>query len=299
MNIRKPIIIIGAERSGKSLLFSILANHRDLYWLSNLDSLWPTGTVPITLARRTFSWIKIDQTYITIPGTVSGMRGRLKPSECVSYWKRVFGWGNEGDYLIEDDYFDARALSAAMRKHLLGDLSLRVLISGKRRLIVEQAGFSLKILFFNALFPDAIFLHTIRNPFDNHDALVRRKLSSDQKLWGIKVPGWKELVNEDPSKQAAAQLRDILKIIDKDIVRIPDCETRFLRIRFEDLVATPKETVQSVLDFCGLDMTTRVLAAVAGVKKETGDQPGTGHYTSEETSEVLISLAGRYGYLGL
>ena len=161
--------------------------------------------------------------------------------------------------------------------------------------MVKQPGFSLKILFFNALLPDAIFLQTIRNPFENHDALIRVKLNSNQKLWGVKVPGWKELVDEDPYKQAALQLKSTLDIIDEDIVKIPDFESRFMQVRYENLVSRPQETVQSVLNFCNLDMTPQILAALSGVKNKTKDHHDLS-YPSQETLDSLISLAQKYDY---
>ncbi len=296
MKVSKPIIIVGAERSGKTLLFSILANHPRLYWLSNLDSLWPTGTIPITLARRILSLRKVDHSYIAVPGTRSRVRGRFPPSECTAYWKRVFGWGDEENYLIEDDCADEGNLTTGLGKSLIHDLGLRIFLSGKERLLVEQAGFSLKIPFFNALFPDAIFLHVIRNPFENHDSIVRVKLASDQKLWGVKIPGWRQLVDADPSTQAALQLESVLRIIDEDIVKIQDSETRFMRIRYEHLVSTPQATIQSVLDFCHLDMAPQVLAGLSGVRNITNDDRGAGYISSQETSEVLTSLAQKYSY---
>ena len=297
MKISKPIVVIGIERSGKTLLVSILANHPSLYWLSNLDSRWPAGTIPVTLARRIFSWTKIDQNYVAIPGTKSTMQGRFPPSECVTYWKRVFRWGTEENYLIEDDYFDENDLRPELKKRLVRDFNLRVSLSGKARLILEQAGFSLKVLFFNALFPDAIFLQTIRNPFENHDSLVRAKRNSNQKFWGVKIPGWKELINADLSKQAVMQIRSALEIIDQDIVKIPNFETRFLRIRYEDLVSMPQQTIQSVLDFCDLDMAPQVLAALSGVRNEEKQQRNTSDHKSPEILDVLNSLAYEYGYL--
>lgn len=295
MKLGKPIIVIGAERSGKTLLFSILANHPELYWLSNLDSRWPAGTIPVTLARRLFSWTKIDQNYIAIPGTKSTMQGRFPPSECVAYWKRVFRWGTEEDYLIEDDYFDERDLTPELKKQLIRDFSLRVSLSGKARLILEQAGFSLKILFFNALFPDAIFLQTIRDPFENHASLVQTKQNSAQKLWGVKIPGWKELIDADPSKQAAMQLKSILEIVDQDITKIPDFRDRFLRIRYEDLVSMPQETTQSILSFCDLDMTPEILTALSGIRNEKKNHLDISRL-SQEIQEVLNSLSYEYGY---
>jgi hypothetical protein len=162
--------------------------------------------------------------------------------------------------------------------------------------MIKQPGFSLKILFFNALFPDAIFLHIIRNPFENHVSLVQAKRNSDQKLWGIKIPGWKELVAADPAKQAAMQIKSTLQIIDQDIVKIPDFETRFMRIRYEDLVSMPQETIQSVLDVCHLDMAPQVLAALSGIRSVKKKNHNTDYGRSQEILEVLHSLADEYGY---
>ena len=43
------------------------------------------------------------------------MQGKFPPSECLPYWKRVFRWGDEENYLIESDYFDDKDLTAEIK----------------------------------------------------------------------------------------------------------------------------------------------------------------------------------------
>jgi hypothetical protein len=69
-----------------------------------------------------------------------------------------------------------------------------------------------------------------------------------------------------------------------------------MRIRYEDLVSMPQKTIQSVLDFCDLDVTPQVLAALSGVTTKTKEHHEISSCKSQEILDTLISLAHRHGY---
>jgi hypothetical protein len=57
----------------------------------------------------------------------------------------------------------------------------------------------------------------------------------------------------------------------------------------------PQKTIQSVLDFCDLDVTPQVLAALSGIRPATKEHPDAS-CLSQETLDVLVFLADKYGY---
>lgn len=289
-----PIFIIGVERSGTTLLYSILANHPDLYWLSRLDSVLPSNPCFSSLLRRFASALPLETTYIAMPGTIARSRGWLPPSECLPYWRMIFKWGDEDNYLIEDDRFTEEDVNKEILEFLHRDLKARLYWSGKTRLLFKQTGLSLRIRFLNAVFPDALFLHMIRDPIANFISLVRAKEGSSEKFWGIKIPGWRNLLSADKRLQAAVQIQTTLEIIGGDIQKI-SAHDRYLRIRYEDLCEHPFETMRNLLQFCGLRWTDGIAKALNDVRTNKKnvvfpqDVPG-------EVADILYAVAQKYGY---
>jgi len=293
--IDRPIFIIGVERSGTTLLYSLLANHPDLYWLSRLDSLIPDCPAVSSAFRRLVSrLLPVEQGYVAIPGTISRSKGLLPPSECLPYWRKIFKWGTEENYLIEDDYFTEEDVTNEVREWFYSDLRVRLAWSGKRRVLFKQPGLSLKVRFLSAVFPDGIFLHVIRNPIANFLSMVKAKESSREQFWGIKIPGWREFLQAPKELQAVLQIQRTLEIIERDIRQAGVLE-RFLRVRYEDITDNPRETLNKILEFCGLKWSDNLEFAIQGIRnrKESREFPGG---LSEEVKEILRSLCERYGY---
>jgi len=293
--IDKPIFIIGVERSGTTLLYSILANHPDLYWLSRLDSALPSNPCISSLVRQLLSPISVKSAYIAIPGTISLSQGMLPPSECLPYWRQIFKWGDEANYLIEDDRFTEADVDERIKRFLHEDLKLRLLWMQKKRLLFKQPGFSLKVRFINAVFPDALFLHIIRDPFMNCLSLVRAKEAGHEKFWGIKIPGWRNLLAADKWLQAAIQIHTTLEIIEEDI-RKARIEERYLRLKYEDLIGSPYESLRRVLDFCCLSWTDSIEDALKGIRKGQNKNNNKMVFPKEVT-DILTSIAEKYEYI--
>jgi LPS sulfotransferase NodH len=294
--IDKPIVIFGMERSGTTLLYSLLANHPDPYWLSRLDSVLPSAPCISSMARRVIS-VLFKSTYVAIPGAISTSRGAIAPSECLPYWRKIFRWGTEDDYLIQDDRFTEEYLTSQEMVRIRRDLRMRLFIMGKKRLLFKQPGFSLKIRYLNALFPDARFIHVLRNPIDNFASLMRAKRAAGGRFWGIKVPGWRTFEG-DLAEQTLFQLRSVLDIIDEDMRAIPDWRQRFMRIHYEDLVEDPHGTIQAVSRFVSLDGAASIARAYAHVVPQPVDREWLDALPAN-TRDELKQLASKYGYKNL
>lgn len=293
----RPVFIIGAERSGTTLLLSILSNHPAFYWLSRLDSVLPRAPL-ITCGIRRVSRALLPSTgtYVAIRGAISASHGFIPPSECLPYWRLAFQWGDEKDYLIQDDCFTEQDTRVDVTSRIHSDVKMRLSLSNKQRLLVKQPGFSLKVRYLNALFPDAHFIHVIRNPRNNLASLIRAKAESQEKFWGIKIPGWRELVDKDVAYQAAIQLKSVSEIIERDITLIEDWKNRYLLVRYEDLQQEPRATIQTILNSCGLSYATDIDKALQGIEKDTRKQHDATPRHSREVESVIAALSVKYGY---
>jgi hypothetical protein len=291
-----PIFVIGVERSGTTLLYSILANHPALYWLSRLDSLLPRAVVTTCVIRRVVERVR-RRPYLAVRGAVSRSSGLVPPSECQPYWRGLFGWGDEDNYLIEDDHFDETKLDASTKRSLLADLKRRLLFSRKQRLLFKQTSLSLKLRYLDAIFPDALFLQVIRDPMDNLVSLARAKASSGERFWGTKIPGWRALLDADPHLQAAIHMREVFEIVERDLATLPGGGQRRFLVRYEDLVQDPARQVAHVLQFCHLSPAPQIEAVLHRIEQggppaqraERPPLPG-------DVMRIVAALSERWGY---
>ncbi len=296
--LERPVIILGAERSGTTLLYSMLANHPDLYWLSRLDNRFPRATRSICLLRRLGALGVRPRPHGALTGTIARSAGFNPPSEGVSYWRLIFRWGDEDDYRVENDAFDETFLTSDLRDRIRSDLGLRMLLLRKSRLLLKQPGFALKIPFFSALFPDAVFVHSVRQPLTNLMSLIRAKQQSDVRFWGTKIPGWQEMVDAPAEVQAARQLAVVAKTIAADVQRLRLGETRYVQVRFEDLTTHPEAAVRAVLARCGLpvDEAAVARAALAPEPRTDQDQQDSTLSWPAEVHTIVRELQSAYGY---
>jgi hypothetical protein len=290
VEITKPLLILGPERSGTTLLYSLLANHPDLYWFSRLDSIVPDAPVIATRVRQLAARLSsARRQYHAIPGTISRSRGALPPSECLPYWRGIFHWGDEQDYGVEDDRFLASELTEETRLSVARDLRTRLGLSGKPRLLFKQPGFSLKISFLDALFPDAIFIHCVRHPMDNLLSMVKAKRGSGERYWGTKIPAWRDYIDADPTLQAAVQIEAVERIIAEDVALIDDREARYTRVRLEDLQTDGAARMAELLEFCQLDPSSAVDSAMSHVVSRDAVKD----YSSLEMSPGVVEIVKR------
>lgn len=184
-----------------------------------------------------------------------------------------------------------------MKVHILKDIQKRLLFSNKKRLLIKQPGFALKIRYLNALFPDGIFLHIIRDPVDNINSLIEAKVQTNEKYWGTKVPSWRDFINEDYAVQAGHQLKSILEIIESDIHNINNCNKRYLVMKFEVIQKKPIETIEKALSFCNLNVTHKVKQSLNFIIREKKKTNLESLALPQKQKEFFHDLQLKYGYL--
>jgi len=130
-----PIFIVGVPRSGTNIFYRTFAKHPDLAWISNItkkvpSSLWLTRIIML-------------------------FRNDHRPTEANNVWQKFAG--NDDESLGRDD------VTAAARKYLHTVLQNNLQIFNKLRFVNKCPGNSVRIEFLKEIFPDAIFIHIIRD----------------------------------------------------------------------------------------------------------------------------------------
>ncbi len=238
--IEKPIFIIGPGRSGTSVFYHLLTFHKDLCWFSNVSDKYPTMPL-LPLANRVIElpWFgKIFKDRILNRKIPS-----LRPVEGpVTYHKYC-----QFDYkrkMTEEDWTPELEdkLKGAMRNHLQW--------TGKARFLSKQTANNQRIRLINKMFPDAYYIHIIRDGRGVASSLLNVPWHERIYFWWLDggAEKWREM-GRDPIELCAVHWeKDEREILDNKYL----FEDRYIEIRYEDLVVDTKRSLKEILKFCEL-----------------------------------------------
>jgi hypothetical protein len=296
--LQRPIIVIGPERSGTTLVYALLSNDPGVYALSNLAEWFPDHPFSSSLLQRLLSSSQADPFNIAIPDTTGTIKGTLfVPREGARYLVRHLGSRSGGWKAAPHDYFSATDLDDLTRETLPLDLKKRIYAMGKKRLLLKQPGFSLKIGYLNALFPDAIFVHCVRNPFSNFASLVDQKTRYNNPDWGLRVPDWSTWSDLPVELRAARQLSGTYDLIQQSIREIENGKDRYIPVRYEDLHSSFAEETKRLFNRCGLEAPATVLKnSQLFVLPSERRRCGSEKVYDPEVRKLLEALCERMGY---
>jgi len=250
ISIDKPIFMIGMGRSGTSILSEAISLHEHLGWFSNYLNQFPH--LPSLSILNRLTDIPLIGFYLRgkkkqKQGVASTLMRFLPYSiEAFSVWEVFFGVKFSYNYLIKQS---AAAAEAAKAKTYIGKV-LR--LQKKNRFFAKLTG-PPRIHYLLSIFPDASFIHVIRDP----RAVVSSLLYVD--FWkiggGHNNPWWQnglseEYINEwkkyanSPVALAAVQWKRIVELTDDEKkLLIP---SRYIEIRYEDFIEKPHESLSTI-----------------------------------------------------
>lgn len=281
--IDRPVFIIGAARSGTSMLGDILSRHPDLaYW--------------------------------------------LEP-------KYVWRYANPRS---PTDARDASEATPHVAAYIRGRMARFTARQGHRRCLEKTPSNTLRVAFMHRIFPDALFLHMVRDGRDvafsaakkwsspPHKAGLWRRLRDFQiplrdapaytadflrdvvgrqlrprrgYIWGPHVPDLRAIAKSHSLLVTCGiQWRESVESALGALAEVP--AEQQLRVRFEDLVADPGPATSRMLEFAGLEPSDDVVDFAAGyVRPEIGgkwrDRPSS---QIEELVPHLRETLERLGY---
>lgn len=152
---------------------------------------------------------------------------------------------------------------ADARRELRGDV-----------LVEKNPKHVIRIPFLHALFPEARFLHLIRDGRDTVASLMFRNRGPE---WGhLQVPGWRELlVRYEMANhiRCAHQWHYAVSAARRDAAaqRAIAARDLYREVKYEDLVRRPEEVLRSVCDFLALEPDPAVDAFLLKIQDETRD----------------------------
>lgn len=238
------LFIMGAHRSGTTLIMQWLASLRSFAYPTNMMSRFYKA--PIIASK--IQMLLTDEKYnyrneildfksnINYSSENGKTKGALAPNEFWYFWKRFLPFEKDLDYLSTDELLDKVDIDT-FKSELAGMVN------------VFQKPFALKgmilnynIDFLDKLFSKAIFIHVKRDPLTNIESALKareRQLGSIYEWYSFKFPEYNELKKLTPHEQVAGQVYHINKAIESRLKNV--VEDKKIVIPYEDFCDNPEK----------------------------------------------------------
>ena len=264
IRLNRPIFVIALPRSGSSILQDILCTHPDIAYVTNTMHLFRTCFCAAEYFRKRFNLNSRGERYLRDSIEVDSG----SPSEGIAFW---------GEWLKDDPY----SLNYVERK--IEDFSSLELeniytsickiiwcFEGKAsRFFTKNPALLPRILLLKDIFPDAKFIHLVRDARTNANSLVKLyNLNADQlakirtktrrPIYNNKVfipyprlPKLSEYIQEygpDNIRTTASIWNDGISFVSEKKEKLQS----FYEVRYEDILVNPKVEIFKIIDFCEL-----------------------------------------------
>jgi hypothetical protein len=256
--IHRPILFVGMPRSGTTLLLESFAARSDLAWFSRPLNRVP-GVPAICVVERLGSIHPgLRSTIYRSDQVGSGLRSlrrlervRLGPTQGERVWAHWAGDGFMSDFLLGVE-------ATEQERERLRRLVWKVMrYEGKSRFVGKLTG-PARIGYLSSVFPDAVFVHVIRDGRAVTNSLLR--VAGWRGTSRMHHPAWRGGLSErqlelwresggSPHALAAIQWRAVIERARQESAGASD---RYTEVRYEDFLDDPHGELERLTAFSGL-----------------------------------------------
>ncbi|MCW2926651.1 MAG: hypothetical protein JWM86_619 [Thermoleophilia bacterium] len=230
---RTPIFILGAPRSGTTLLYQLLIEGFDVGWLANAHAARPSEVAEVErveqprAARTSSDW--------------ESSHGRTRepwgPSEAEGYWYRFF----------DREPHEVTAENATMQRVTEIRRSVREFADACCAPVVFKNVFnSLRIPVLARALPEARFIHIERSLEPNaRSLLVGRVQRGDVGVWWSAAPdGADALKDASPAEQVTWQVEQMNRVAARELAHLQTSQV--LLVHYDELCADPRGVLDRI-----------------------------------------------------
>lgn len=252
------LFLLGAPRSGTSLLYSALCLHPRAAWMSNWMRRFPASP-RLAAFNRAARWAPEMRRSVWFPGGNAYVYGRSRKAA-----ERLFPQPIEGEPIL-----NAWGLPQSLRETPHSSAvqeALRVLFrqtltwGGGDVVVNKRIANNLRVATLAAAFPRCRFLELTRDGRAVAASLAAVDWWPDDPLWwwGGGTPRQWEAAGRDPWEACAREWVEEVALLERSLKGFGT--DRVMRLSYESLIAAPVETLQRVADFGGLGPDPRWVA---------------------------------------
>jgi hypothetical protein len=282
---KPPLFIVGCGRSGTTIVYKLLCEHPDLAWFSNYAERWPALPQLEALTR------------LRDIGTIRRSPSRFVPQPVEGYalWDR----SDPPDVRRRNARLSGADVDAEHAQRV-GDLvAAHVRYHKGHRFINKNTRNSRRVLYLDAIFPEAVFLHVVRDPRAVVASLLAVHWWPDLPLWWSddQTPRALAAAGSKPEAVAAEHWVKSVERLLADARHLPP--SRYLEIRYEAFTESPETVLSSVCTFAGLSSSARITEALRRRTVSSQNVKYKSQFGDEalRTVELIVApLAARLGY---
>jgi len=191
-----PIFIVGAPRSGSTVLYQLMANQWDVMYVSNLAALFYHS---LAVGLRVHAAVIGDRPFNrfdSVHGRTPGLEG---PSECGRCWHRWFP---------RDRDFVAAGEIPADAVHDLRRTFIAIATAHRRPLLIKNLNCGQRLQVLRQALPEALIIVCRREPVANAVSILNGRLDatgSRERWWSVRPrhmhdirsrPYWEQVVHQ-------------------------------------------------------------------------------------------------------
>jgi len=247
MTVDKPIFIIGNIRSGTTVLYNLMSLHPDVCWFSNLSDRFP-ALYGLAFAHRLLD----APTFLKLQAQAIAFNRRMFPRF------NFVPWPDEGDRIYHEysgfgrsrDGVETR-INDEMKRLLQGKIREHLKMTGKRRFLSKQTANNRRLGLIDRMFPDAYYVHVIRDGRAVANSTLRVPWWNDMYVWwlGMTVSEWNRQGRE-PVELCGLNWMNTVEEIKKAARQLG---ARYTEVRYEDLTRDVRGVVGEIVGYCQLN----------------------------------------------
>jgi hypothetical protein len=222
VKVDRPTFIVGPHRSGTTLLYGTLGRHPDLGYYNRQN-------------RHTPDWPRLA-------ALITRLGGRDDPMEAQNIWDRFRS--HEDDSMTEAD------VTPEVKRWFRWNIATVLAARNATRFIAKYPRLSLRLPWIDAIFPDSFVIHMHRDwraVVQSTALRIEKRKKRGGGWFGVRIPG-SEALEGLPSEIVAGRIFRFVSLeLEKQRERFGD---RYLIVGYEELCASPVETVRSILERC-------------------------------------------------
>lgn len=280
-----PFFVVGCGRSGTTIVYELLCEHPDLAWFSNHAERLPAFPHLEALTR------------LWGIGALRHSRSRLatRPVEGHALWDR----SGPREARHRNAPLTAADVDAEHATRVKEIVAAHVRYHRGRRFINKNTRNSRRVLYLDAIFPDAKFLHVIRDPRAVVASLLAVHWWPDLPLWWSENRTPRALAADGATPEAVAAehwVRSVERLL-ADARCLPS--SRYLEIRYEAFTESPRAVLSRICEFAGLSLSPRIAESVRRrtiASQNVKYKSQLGEEELRTVERIVAPLADRLGY---
>jgi LPS sulfotransferase NodH len=230
------IFIIGAPRTGSTILYQILTNQFNVSYIDNLACCFRENLFTGMKLSHLFFKNNPHNSFSSVHGNTSGFHA---PSECGRFWSRYFSQNKLHQISMED----------SLRRELVAIVNYY-----QKPLIIKNLFNSVRLDSLTRLFPEAYYIFIKRDPIFVAQSilLAKRRLNlADNDIWSVVPQNGDLLKGLNGYEQIVKQIFFIEKQIHDALQKMPS--NKYLTIHYEQLISNLREEINQLGEHYGLE----------------------------------------------